>query len=108
MYCSNWQAILTLYDQLIELEDSPIARLNRGIALAKVKGSALAIKELEALEQKSDIGMHYLFHATLGTFYKEENQEDKAAKRYEMAIALSPNKRDSDLLKKKLMTTVPN
>ncbi len=105
---TNWEEILLLYDQLIELEDSPITRLNRCVPLANVKGNKMAIIELQKLESNSDIGNYYLFHSTLGELYKRENENEKAIIQFEKAISLAKNERDLDLLKKKLLEFVPN
>ena len=58
---TNWEEIVRLYDQLIILEDSPIIRLNRSVALSKLKGNNAAILELKELSNNTDIGTHYLF-----------------------------------------------
>lgn len=105
---TNWKEILSLYDRLVELEDSPITRLNRSVALAKVKGNKRAIAELKKLESISDIGSHYLFHFTLGEFYNSENKRSMAFEQFKKALSLAQNGRDIDLLKKKLLEVVPN
>jgi RNA polymerase sigma factor (sigma-70 family) len=104
---TNWEEILSLYDSLIILEDSPIIRLNRSVALAKVKGNNLAIVELENLESNSDIGKYYLFHTTLAELYKLDGNAEKAAKKFKKAISLATNERDADFIKKKLLEVVP-
>ncbi len=104
---TNWVQILSLYDDLIAIEDSPIARLNRAVALAKVKGNDLAVDELIDLETQSDIGSYYLFHTTLGYLYKEGNEDKKAILSYQKAISLTTNERDKKLIQKKLMDVVP-
>ncbi len=103
---TNWKEILSLYDNLIELEDSPIARLNRSVALSKVKGNRKAILELEKLENETTIDKNHLFHSTLAELYKLENETDKAKERYKKAISLTKNKRDVKLLQKKLIEVV--
>lgn len=104
---TDWKEILSLYDSLIELEDSPIARLNRSVALSKVKGNRKAILELEKLESKTTIDENHLFHSTLAELYKLENEMNKAKERYKRAISLTKNKRDVELLQKKLIEVVP-
>lgn len=105
---TNWQEILSLYDQLVKIEDSPITRLNRSVILAQVHGNEAALRELNELETYSDIANHYLFHATKGELYKRNNQNVKAASSYRKAISLTNNQRDVDQLKKKIRTAVPN
>lgn len=104
---TNWEEILRLYDDLLRLEDSPTARLNRSVALAMTQGNQAAIQELKSLQMNSDIGKHYLFHATLGEFYKREKNLDKAVEHLTKAIDLSENERDSKLFQKKIQELVP-
>ena len=75
--------------------------------MAKAKGNKLAIAELQKLKSNSDITKHYLFYSTLAELYKLENETDKASKWFKKAISLTKNKRDADLLKKKLVEAVP-
>ena len=104
---TKWEEILRLYDDLLLLEDSPTARLNRSVALAMIQGNQIAIQELESLQRHSDIGKHYLFHATLGEFYKREKSLVKALEHLTKAIELSENDRDSKLFQKKIQELVP-
>ena len=46
---TDWAAIVDLYDGLIALNDSPVARLNRAAASARIVGPARALSDLEAL-----------------------------------------------------------
>ena len=104
---TNWEEILSLYESLITLEDSPIIRLNRSVALAKVKGNLTAIVELEKLESNSDIGKYYLFHTTLAEFYKMNGDLEKASLRFQKAFSMATNERDAEFIKKKLLEVVP-
>lgn len=104
---TNWNEIVLLYDQLLLLEDSPIIRLNRSVAVAKAKSNQAAISELEMLNLNSDIGDHFLFHSTLGELYKKEKQTELAKVEFKKAIAMSQNERDHAHLRKKLADLVP-
>lgn len=104
---TNWSAILSLYDNLLVLEDSPTIRLNRAVALSKVKGTKQAIAELEYIALNSDIGEHPMFHTVLAEFFKEENEISNTIKHLKKAITLTKNKRDLKLLEKKLRAVVP-
>jgi RNA polymerase sigma-70 factor (ECF subfamily) len=105
---TDWKEILSLYDNLIKLEDTPITRLNRSVALSKVKGNRNAILELEELKKKTAIDKNHLFHSTLAELYKLENDTEKAINSYKKAISLTKNDRDAKLLQKKLIEVVPN
>ncbi len=104
---TNWSAILSLYDSLLTIQDTPLVRLNRSIPLAKVKGCKIAIEELLEVKQTSDIENYYLFHATLAEFYLQENNTTNASEYLKNAILLAKNTRDLELLQKKMNAIVP-
>ena len=93
----KWENILSLYNQLLMLEYSPIAALNRTFALSKVKGNAEAIKEAEKLQLNNN---HYYF-TLLGELYTGIDTK-KARKNLEMALSLAKTKTDKQTLKRKL------
>ena len=80
----KWDNILQLYNQLLKVEFSPIAALNRTYALSKVHGNDLAIREAEKLQLNNN---QYYF-ALLGELYKTT---DKTASRknFERALELA-------------------
>jgi len=104
---TNWKDILDLYDSLLALVDSPLIRLNRSVALSKVEGNEVAIRELEELRAKSDIDDHYLFHSTIAEFHLQRSDQQRAAEHFHQAISLATNERDIHFLQKKLSNLVP-
>lgn len=104
---TNWEEILSLYDALLNITDMPFIRLNRSVALSRVKGNLAAIDELHHLKSQSDMAEHHLFHSTIAEFYLEEKEVQQAAKHLQKAIAIAKNKRDINFLKKKLSKIVP-
>nr|WP_298925164.1 sigma-70 family RNA polymerase sigma factor [uncultured Allomuricauda sp.] len=103
---TNWTEILSLYDQLLLLEDSPIVHLNRIVAFSEVEGNKKAIEELLQLEARSDIANYYLYHFTLAELYKKCSQLKKAQQCYKQALNLASNDRDKELLQKKIKKLV--
>lgn len=67
----KWEHILTLYNQLLTLNDSPFAALNRIYAYAKVYGYAAAIPEAEKLNMEQN----HFYHVLLGELYQTINPE---------------------------------
>ena len=45
---TDWRKILSLYDQLLELDDSPVIALNRAVAVANVHGPQAGIEAVES------------------------------------------------------------
>jgi len=61
----KWEGILQLYNQLLLIEYSPMAALNRTYALAKANGKSEAIAEAE----KINLTGNHLYHSLLGELY---------------------------------------
>lgn len=93
----KWFAILQLYNQLLRLEYSPIAALNRTFALSKVKGKLAAIIEAEKLNL---IDNHFYF-SLLGELYKDIDNS-KAGLNFQKAFVLAKTKTDRQLLQKQI------
>jgi len=101
---TNWREILWLYDALLELEPSPMVKLNRLVAYAKVQGAGAAIAELLKLTMLSS---NHLYCATLAELYLADGHHEEATRYYQKAIALSDNERDRLFLLKKMNGAVP-
>ncbi len=99
---TDWPTILSLYDQLIRLDPSPVVLLNRTVALSKVKGIRDALDELKNIGINPSLNSYYLFYSTEAEFYKDLGEYDKAISSLEKAIALSPLKAEKDFLQTRL------
>ncbi len=93
----KWENILQLFNQLLQVEYSPVAALNRTFALSKVKGKEAAISEAEKLQLHNN---HYYF-ALLGELYTGIN-DSKAKQYFEKAFSLAGTKADKQIIQKKL------
>ena len=91
----KWENILRLHDQLLLLEYSPIAALNRTYALAKAKGNAAAIIEAEKLKL---VNNHFYF-TLLSELYKDIDK-DKARQNLREALALAKTSTDKQTIQK--------
>jgi RNA polymerase sigma factor (sigma-70 family) len=80
----KWKTILDLYDQLVTINYSPAAELNRIYALFKVNGANDA---LNALDKFSPVNNHF-YHTLLGELYTEidtEKAKNNFSKAYDLA-----------------------
>jgi RNA polymerase sigma-70 factor (ECF subfamily) len=99
---TDWKSILSLYDKLVLIDDSPIVHLNRAIVLSKVNGPMSGLKELTKIAESPAMESYHLFHSTRGEFYLQLNDLNHAAESFEKAMVLSPLQAEKDHLKKKL------
>ena len=93
----KWENILHLYNQLLVMEYSPIAALNRTYALSKIHGNMRAIAEAEKLQLT---GNHYYF-TLLGELYRNVD-DGKSKAHFHTALGLAKTRGDRQSLMKRL------
>jgi RNA polymerase sigma-70 factor (ECF subfamily) len=84
----DWWRIVALYDQLLGLGESPVARVNRAIALAMAQEPAAGITELEGLEADPRLAGYLMLPATLGALRLRAGDPERATGYYRRALAL--------------------
>ncbi|UZR96619.1 RNA polymerase sigma factor [Chondrinema litorale] len=93
----KWQHILHFYNQLLVMEYSPAAALNRTFALAKVYGNKKAVEETSKLGLENNS----YFHALCGYLYAEVDIA-QAINHYTKSIELSNSESEKKTLKKEV------
>jgi len=96
---NKWENILQLYNQLLQIEYSPMAALNRTFALSMANGKNAAIIEAEKLKLTDN----HFYYVLLGELYTGIDN-NKAKQNFEAALVLA--KTDSD--KKAISTKINN
>jgi RNA polymerase sigma-70 factor (ECF subfamily) len=97
---TDWEQALLLYDLLVRLDPSPVARLNRAIALERVAGAGAALAAVDDLA--GELSTYYLYHATRGRFLDDLGRDVEAASAYRDALALTANPAERALLERRL------
>lgn len=92
---TKWEEILQLYNQLLQIEYSPIAALNRTFALAKARGKAAGIKEAEKLLLTGNP----FYFSLLGNLYTDIDNTT-ALQHYKSALGLSNAAADKQTIRK--------
>jgi RNA polymerase sigma-70 factor (ECF subfamily) len=95
---TDWQQIVTLYNQLMTVAPTPIAALNRAVAVAEVEGPHAALTLVEAL----DLDRYYLFHAIRADLLRRLGRTSEAALAYAAAIERCDNATERDFLQRRL------
>ena len=93
---TDWPRILALYDRLMALTHSPIAALNRAVALGRVHGPQVALNALSNIPARSSLESYHLFHAVRGSFLSELQRRKEALAAFQRAkeIATLPSERE--------------
>uniref|UniRef100_UPI002AFE5385 RNA polymerase sigma factor n=1 Tax=Peterkaempfera griseoplana TaxID=66896 RepID=UPI002AFE5385 len=84
---TDWKQIVALYDQLAQLDPSPVVRLNRAVALAEIEGPAAALRLVDDL----DLNTFHLFHAVRGDLLARLGRTGEAQQAFEAAASLTGN-----------------
>jgi RNA polymerase sigma factor (sigma-70 family) len=101
---TDWGRILSLYDRLLEFDDSPIVALNRAVAVAEVHGPQAGMEAVSAIPDLPSLESYYLLHAVLGDFQSRLNHAEVAAGHYRRALQLAEIKSEQAFLAKRLQT----
>jgi RNA polymerase sigma-70 factor, ECF subfamily len=96
---TDWGQIVALYDHLLALAPTPVAALNRAVALAERDGPAVALDHLDTLAGVLD-GYH-LLHAARGDVLDRLGRHDEAVAAFDRAMALTANAAEVELLRQR-------
>ena len=88
----KWENILQLFNQLLQMEYSPIAALNRTYALSKANGKAEAIVEAEKL----NLADNHFYFTLLGELYKDIDNNKAKAKFSKSSFTCKDTDRQAD------------
>ncbi len=94
----KWENILQLYNQLLQIEYSPIAALNRTYALSKARKKAEAIIEAEKL----NLAENHLYHSLLGELYNNIDHV-KSVSHFKTALTLAKSSADKAFISNKIL-----
>jgi len=85
---TDWAAVLSWYDVLLTVHDTPVVRLNRAVAAGECHGPAAALAEVDALPGLTG---YPLWHATRAEMLARVNRPDDARTAFAAALALPLN-----------------
>lgn len=84
---TDWPQILSLYDELVALWPTPVVRLNRAVAVARVRGPAEALESLAPLTKGRGLRGYAPFFAVRGELLRQAGRRAEAAACFEQALA---------------------
>ncbi|HEY3899431.1 MAG TPA: sigma-70 family RNA polymerase sigma factor [Chthoniobacter sp.] len=99
---TDWRQILSLYDRLVTMDDSPIIALNRAVAVAHVHGPGKGLEAIEGMPNRSELASYYLLYAVLGDFEERRGNDLLAASHFHRAKQLAELKSEQTFLAKRL------
>jgi len=95
---TDWPQILTLYTELLRVWPSPVVVLNRAAAVAMVDGPAVALAEIEALEDAGRLADYRYLPAAKADLLHRLGRNAEAAEAYQAALALPGNAAEQEFI----------
>jgi RNA polymerase sigma-70 factor (ECF subfamily) len=99
---TDWPHILRLYDRLVEIDHSPIAALNRAVALAHVEGADAAMAAVSPLLESPELRSYHLLHTVLGELEFRRGNRNAAASHFQKSMEQTRIESERQLLARKL------
>lgn len=85
---TNWDSVISWYDVLVSVQDSPVVRLNRAVAVAERDGPAAG---LELVDSLGALQAYPYWHATRAVLLSRLERPDDARRAYQRARELGMN-----------------
>ena len=86
---TDWRQIVALYNQLVRIQPSPVAYLNRAVAIAMCDGPEAGLKHIDAVLEHGQLANYYLAHSARAELYRRLGRTAEARASYERALALT-------------------
>jgi RNA polymerase sigma factor (sigma-70 family) len=96
---TDWDAVISWYDVLLTVHDTPVARLNRAVAVAERDGPAAG---LALVEEVGDLAGYPWWHATRAELLRRLGRAPEARTAYEQALTLGINDPQTEHLRRRL------
>jgi len=99
---TDWRQILSLYDRLVQMDDSAVIALNRAVAVAQVHGPAAGIQALQSIKARQTLESYYLYYAVLAELESALSNFKTATEHLRKAIQLTELKSEHSFLSRRL------
>ena len=95
---TDWSRIAALYEELGQIEPSPVVELNRAVAVSMASGPAAGLALVDALKDDPALKNYHLLPSVRGDLLKKMGRKDEARTEFERAASITRNVRERDLL----------
>jgi RNA polymerase sigma factor (sigma-70 family) len=99
---TDWRRIVAYYDSLLALNDSPVIRLNRAIAVGYADGPEVALRELARLASDPRLEQYGLLEAAEADLRARKGDTRRARAAYQRAIELVATEPERQLLRRRM------
>jgi RNA polymerase sigma factor (sigma-70 family) len=96
---TNWDAVISWYDVLSTVHDTPVVRLNRAVAVGERDGPAAGLALVEGID---GLDGYPWWHASRAELLNRLGDKDSARVAYERALALGLNEPTAEHLRRRI------
>ena len=95
---TDWQAIVTVYDQFLDLVPSPVVALNRAVAVGMCDGPLAGLAAIDGVADDPRLATHHLVHAARADLLARAGRPQEAVAALDRSIELAPSERERQQL----------
>jgi RNA polymerase sigma-70 factor (ECF subfamily) len=95
---TDWQRIVSLYEQLGDIVPSPVIELNLAVAVAMAEGPEAGLARVDGLADEPTLRNYHLLPSVRGDLLKKLGRMSEARVEFERAASLTQNARERALL----------
>jgi len=99
---TDWRQIVALYDRLLRIHPSPVAQLNRAVAIAMRDGPEAGLAHIDAVLEHGELANYYLAHSARADMYRRLGRTVEARSSYEKALALTQQEPERQFLQERI------
>jgi RNA polymerase sigma-70 factor (ECF subfamily) len=99
---TDWTRIVYWYDVLVRAEPSPVAELNRAVAVAMRDAPQVGLELIDAILARGDLAGYHLAHAARADLCRRLERTAEARESYRRALALTKQEPERRFLEKRL------
>jgi RNA polymerase sigma-70 factor, ECF subfamily len=99
---TDWRQIVALYNQLVRIHPSPVAHLNRAVAIAMRDGPEAGLTHIDAVLEHGELANYYLAHSARADMYRRLGRTAEARSSYEKALALTQQEPERHFLQERI------
>jgi RNA polymerase sigma-70 factor (ECF subfamily) len=99
---TDWRQIVALYDRLVRIHPSPVAQLNRAVAIAMCDGPEAGLAQIDAVLEHGELANYYLAHSARAEMYRRLGRTAEARASYEKALALTQQEPERQFLQERI------
>ena len=104
---ADWREVVRFYDLLMQAAPSPVAELNRAVAIAMRDTPEAGLLQVDAILERGELREYHLAHAARADLCRRIGRLDEARRSYERALALASQEPERRFLERRLRDLHP-